>query len=256
MARDPLRTPLHAPARLRARQGSVACTTLLVVVAALAALLAACSAMGTPERSPLAEGSAVPTVPPGVTSYPPPFPPPLITPTPVPTADPPDATPVTSPAAGDPERAAGRAIEVLAERMAVSATRLSVVSVEPVDWPDGCLGAAPPGLACTAVVTPGYRVTLRYDTGSLHELRTGRGDVVAWVAQATVRATVRPDERADGALALTDDSGADLAVLLAPGTQRLDLPPALQPGDRVRLGVDDVNDGSPLRAVWIAPDAA
>ncbi len=33
-----------------------------------------------------------------------------------------------------------------------------IISVEPVDWPDACLGAAGPGEACAQVITPGYRI--------------------------------------------------------------------------------------------------
>ena len=41
-----------------------------------ALLLAGCGAGGQPVRSPLDDGGAAPTVPPGVTSYPPPLTPP------------------------------------------------------------------------------------------------------------------------------------------------------------------------------------
>lgn len=197
----------------------------------------------------------MPTVPPGVTSFPPPFAPPLLTPTPSGTSVPTGPAPVgtTSPATGDREAATGAAIEVLAERTVVRATRIAVVRADAVDWPDGCLGVALPGLACTQVITPGYRVVLRYDTGSMHEMRTGRGGASAWVAQSTIHATVRDTERSGSALALTDGGGTVLSVLLAPGTQRLGVPVgSLKAGDRVVLGVDDLRDGGPLRAVWIA----
>lgn len=217
-------------------------------------IAAACTPRGAAVRSPLDDRGPAPTPPPGVTSFPPPFAPPLLTPTPA-------ASPIASappPAAGDGEATTGAAIEALAQRMAVSATRIAVVRVEAVDWPDACLGVALPGIACAQVVTPGYRVVLRYDTGSMHEMRTGRGGALAWVAQSTIRATVsptgQPPERASSALALTDASGRAVAVLLAPGTQRLGVPVgSLRAGDRVVLGVDDLRDGSPLRAVWIAP---
>jgi hypothetical protein len=35
-----------------------------------------------------------------------------------------------------------------------------IISVEAVDWPDACLGAANPGDICAAVITPGYRIIL------------------------------------------------------------------------------------------------
>jgi hypothetical protein len=224
---------------------------IVAVEAALVLALVACGASDPPPRSPLDDRGPVPTVRPGVTSFPPPFAPPTLTPAPgVPTA-PPGAP--TSPDRGDPEAAAGAAIEALAQRMAVSATRLSRVSVTPEDWPSACLGVSLPGIACAQVVTPGYRVVLRYDTGSTHEVHTGRGGLAVWVPQRTVEATVREAETGGAPLRLTAADGTALTVLLAPGTQRLGIPAgALKAGDRVTLGVDDPRDGGPLRAVWIA----
>jgi hypothetical protein len=218
-----------------------------------ALVLAACGASDTPPRSPFDDGRAAPTVRPGVTSYPPPFAPPSMTPgAGIPTA-PPGAP--ASPDRGDPEAATGAAIEVLAQRMNVAATRLARVSVEAVDWPDACLGIAVPGVPCAQVVTPGYRVVLRYDTGSTHEVHTGRGGLAAWAPQQTLRVTVREPEQPSAPLSLTDGGaeGRAVRVLLGPGTQRLGVPAgALKAGDRVALGVDDPRDGGPLRAIWIA----
>lgn len=214
-------------------------------------LTAACGQGQTPPRSPFDDRGPAPTAPPGVTSFPPPFAPPTLTPGPsLPVAPP--GTPA-SPATGDPEAATGTAIEALAERMGVSATRLGRVSVVPVDWPDACLGTSLPGLACAQVVTPGYRVVLRFDTGSTHEVRTGRGGAAVWVAQRRLEATVREAERGGAPLALTDAAGRTVTVILAPGTQRLGVPVGgLKAGDRATLGVDDLRDGGPLRVVWVA----
>lgn len=51
----------------------------------------------------------------------------------------------------------------LAQRLGVSTDRIEVVSVERVEWPDACLGAARTGEACAQVITPGYRVVLAVD---------------------------------------------------------------------------------------------
>ncbi|MDA0302260.1 MAG: hypothetical protein O2822_07010, partial [Chloroflexi bacterium] len=108
-------------------------------------------------------------------------------------------------------------------------------------------------IACAQVVTPGYRVTLRFDTGSTHEVHTGRGGMATWAARATMQATAREAERAGSPLVLMDAAGKTVNVLLAPGTQRLGVPAGtLKAGDRVSLGVDDLRDGGPPRAVWIA----
>jgi len=49
----------------------------------------------------------------------------------------------------------------------------SIVSVEPVDWNDACLGAARGGETCAQVVTPGYRIVAAQG-GSRIEYHTGR----------------------------------------------------------------------------------
>jgi hypothetical protein len=48
----------------------------------------------------------------------------------------------------------------LASRLNIPANEIEVVSVEPVNWPDTCLGVYHPGQACAAVMTPGWRIVL------------------------------------------------------------------------------------------------
>jgi hypothetical protein len=50
------------------------------------------------------------------------------------------------------------AVDDLALRSGTHA--IEIVSVEPVDWPDACLGLAGPDEACAQVITPGLRVVL------------------------------------------------------------------------------------------------
>lgn len=52
------------------------------------------------------------------------------------------------------------AAEALAKEINAPAASITVVSVEYVDWPDGCLGVRLPDTMCTQVITPGYRVVL------------------------------------------------------------------------------------------------
>jgi hypothetical protein len=52
------------------------------------------------------------------------------------------------------------AVADLAERLGLEPGEIEVVEVEPVDWPDACLGAALEREVCAQVVTPGYRVVL------------------------------------------------------------------------------------------------
>ncbi|MEZ4767000.1 MAG: hypothetical protein R2844_01045 [Caldilineales bacterium] len=49
-------------------------------------------------------------------------------------------------------------IKVLADKLGVSADQVSVVSVEPVDWPNSCLGVDTMEVMCAEVITPGYRI--------------------------------------------------------------------------------------------------
>lgn len=54
-----------------------------------------------------------------------------------------------------------KARDDLASTMNVSAQKIEVLKIEPVGWPDACLGVSKPGVMCAAVITPGYRVILR-----------------------------------------------------------------------------------------------
>jgi hypothetical protein len=65
------------------------------------------------------------------------------------------------------------AITALAAQLNVDAQRISVISVEEVEWPDGCLGITKPDQMCTMAIVPGYRVMLDVD-GTPHEVRTNR----------------------------------------------------------------------------------
>ena len=52
------------------------------------------------------------------------------------------------------------AISAVIQNLGVVADQVKVVSTEAVDWPDSCLGIVTEGIACTQVVTPGFRVIL------------------------------------------------------------------------------------------------
>jgi len=53
--------------------------------------------------------------------------------------------------------------KVLAEQTKNDITTIKVVSVEEVDWSDGCLGIQVAGVSCTQVITPGYKIILAID---------------------------------------------------------------------------------------------
>ncbi len=63
------------------------------------------------------------------------------------------------------------AITALSENLGLPADKITVVSTEVVEWPDGCLGVQEEGLVCTQVITPGFRVILE-ENGRQVEYRT------------------------------------------------------------------------------------
>lgn len=77
-----------------------------------------------------------------------------------------------------PNEVAQKAAETLAKQMGITPGVVKVISVEQVQWPDACLGAAQPGEMCAEVITPGYRVAVEVN-GKQYFLHTNiNGDQV------------------------------------------------------------------------------
>ncbi len=72
----------------------------------------------------------------------------------------PAATQAGLPAPGGQNKAVEAARIDLARHINVDAALLSAESVEPVWWPDSCLGIRRPDESCEPVRTPGFRVVL------------------------------------------------------------------------------------------------
>ncbi len=111
----------------------------LIVLVSLAVLLAGCaSPADTPTPTPTATVEPAPTLPPL------------------------DLTPAQMTAS-----------TALADALGVDVGEVSFVSTEAVDWPDGCLGAARPGMMCTQALVPGWRIVM--ESGGLqYEYRTNQ----------------------------------------------------------------------------------
>lgn len=62
------------------------------------------------------------------------------------------------------------AIQSLSESLDMNPGRIEVLSYEPVDWADSCLGLPEMGEACAEVVTPGWKITLMVG-GQSYEVR-------------------------------------------------------------------------------------
>jgi hypothetical protein len=67
--------------------------------------------------------------------------------------------------------AAAAAQAALAAKLGVPESQITILSVEHVEWPDACLGAADEGVMCAQVITPGYRIVMEVD-GKQYEAHT------------------------------------------------------------------------------------
>lgn len=73
-------------------------------------------------------------------------------------------------------------------------SQLYILRAEQQEWPDGCLGLAEPGVACTQAIIPGWRVTVNaaersfiYRTNESGSLITLENDVTIWAPSGAVR---------------------------------------------------------------------
>ncbi len=153
-------------------------TTLVSILIITALAVSACANL-----PPILGDSTAPdpTVLPPATSAPSPVeseteaPPPEADFTPAPLRPPTEAPPLADAA---PANAAQQA---LARELGTQLDEIRVVSMEQVDWPDGCLGIAKPGMMCTQAIVPGYRIILEAN-GKEYEYRSdlsGRQVVLA-----------------------------------------------------------------------------
>ena len=79
--------------------------------------------------------------------------------------DPSNPEPTTTPEVFMPLPADQRAFEAvrtaLGQQLGVDPLTISLVKVEPVDWPDSCLGLPGEAEMCAQMITPGFRVTVQ-----------------------------------------------------------------------------------------------
>ena len=102
---------------------------------------------------------------------------------PVPLTSGPTTTPVPTEPAPEPQQgghipvdlppAQLKALQALAEALGIPVSEIQVISVEAVDWPNGCLGIQPMGVLCTMNIVPGFRVILEAN-GSLYDYHTNQ----------------------------------------------------------------------------------
>src|SRR3954469_24565677 len=73
--------------------------------------------------------------------------------------------------------------QMLAQQIQISADQITVVSAEPVDWPDACLGVESADTMCAQVITPGYRIVLSAN-GQQYEYHTNKDGSFIQLASA------------------------------------------------------------------------
>ena len=83
-------------------------------------------------------------------------------PEPMPTQAPTEPEPTSAPDVSESENpgAVEQAIAALAQLLGIAPDQIKLVSVEGVDWPDGCLGVQQWGVMCAQAITPGFKVVL------------------------------------------------------------------------------------------------
>jgi hypothetical protein len=83
--------------------------------------------------------------------------------------------------------AVAAARQALAESLEIDVEEVTVLSFEPYQWPDGCLGLGRPDEMCLQVITPGYLVMLRVED-QIYEAHTNEsGSAVRFAGEGGQR---------------------------------------------------------------------
>lgn len=88
------------------------------------------------------------------------------------------------PAAASDPAASDEMVKALANTLGVAPEALTVLSVEPVNWPDTCLGVTSMDIMCGEAITPGYRIVVEVD-GAQTTLHTNQDLSVIYLADAS-----------------------------------------------------------------------
>lgn len=88
-------------------------------------------------------------------------------------------------------------VKALSDKLAIDPDQITVVSIEPVNWPNSCLGINTKEMMCLDVITPGYRIVVDVD-GQQTTVHTNADLSVAYVADAEEPAGAAPDDTVVG----------------------------------------------------------
>jgi hypothetical protein len=86
------------------------------------------------------------------------------------------------------------AIQALAAALGINTDQVKVVSVEAVEWPNGCLGVQRMGVMCTQQIVPGFRIILEAN-GQRYEYHTNRSG-----SQLVLAENQQPSANSNGAV--------------------------------------------------------
>jgi len=222
------------------KQHPIRRTALVSILIVTALAVAACANL-----PPILGGSSAP----GSTAVPPATSAPA--PTQSVTEEPPPAAVVTPASPQSPTEApplansvpAIAAQEALAQELNVKPEDIRVVSVEQVDWPDGCLGIEKPGMMCTQAIVPGYRIILEAD-GKEYEYRSGLSGRQVVLAPEKVRDAAIPTAVFEVRAAVATELGLELNSVRIVSVEKVDWPdPCLGVPDPLELCAQVITPG-------------
>jgi hypothetical protein len=134
-------------------------------------------------------------------------------PTTVPTTTPPDQT-------GDPQSSGpvNAAKQDLAEKLGIDSSKIVVVSIEAVEWPNSCLGVLQKDVYCAQMITPGYQIVLQAEgqTYEYHTNKSGSGIILVSGSIPNGRQPIIVYHREGGIAGFCDD-----VMIFASGNARI-----------------------------------
>ena len=136
------------------------------------------------------------------------------------------ATP-RAPVSGASESGSVPAVEnaraALAQQLSVNVEDVTVVSSGQVDWPNGCLGVAKPGMMCTDAIVPGYQVILEVN-GKQYEVRTDLSGQQVVVVSEGAAAAPQPEAAARVRERAAAELGLELGLVRVVSAEQTDWP--------------------------------
>jgi len=155
---------------------------------------------------------------------------------------PPAAAPTPAPPLAN-AAPANTARQALARELDTKLEDIRVVSVVQVDWPDGCLGIAKPGMMCTQAIVPGYQIILEAN-GNEYEYRSDLSGRQVVLAPERVREAAIPAAIFEVRSAAAAELGLGLDTVRIVSVEKVDWPdPCLGVPDPLELCAQVITPG-------------